>query len=213
MGGAVIRQSEAVISPEILQKGLQSYIHKFQFSNANYQQLLDEIQNAVDETELKDWCGEAFNVTNFMNLWLNQEGHPCLNVDYLNGTFLITQNVQNGTNEKLWPLPVFVQLNNNQKRIYWSAPNYVCKNNRILPKTLKIKTDVLFVNRDILSVASTYYSTKAIQVIVDALTTFTTNLQLLPASLHAFINDVFFSAVKNGTPKAHLKNILSRIYG
>uniref|UniRef100_A0AC34GSD8 Aminopeptidase n=1 Tax=Panagrolaimus sp. ES5 TaxID=591445 RepID=A0AC34GSD8_9BILA len=190
MGGAVIRQLEAVITPEVLQKGLQRYIKKYRSSNANYQQLLDEIQSSVDATDLKDWCEEPFNVTSFMNLWLNQKGHPYLNIDYVNRTFLITQHVQNGTDEKLWPLPIFVQFANNQNRLFWSAPNYVCNNGDTLPKTLKIRSSALFINRDTLAVTKAYYSKSAIEVIVDALTSFTTNLQLSPASLYQFFSDI-----------------------
>uniref|UniRef100_A0AC34GK39 Peptidase M1 membrane alanine aminopeptidase domain-containing protein n=1 Tax=Panagrolaimus sp. ES5 TaxID=591445 RepID=A0AC34GK39_9BILA len=118
MGGAVIRQLKAVITPEVLQKGLQRYIPKYRSSNTNYQQFLGEIQRSIDETELKDWCGEPFNVISFMNLWLNQKGHPYLNLDFVDETFLITLHIQNGTYEKLQPLLTFVHFENNQNSMF-----------------------------------------------------------------------------------------------
>ena len=119
-GGAAIRQLAAVISAETLRKGLQNYLVKYKFSNANYMQLLAEIQDAVSGTDLKDWCGENFNVFKFMDLWLTQRDHPILEVGFEDGYYLIRQDAPN-ENERFWAVPLFTQGVNGKRKLFWSA--------------------------------------------------------------------------------------------
>uniref|UniRef100_A0A914QWM2 Peptidase M1 membrane alanine aminopeptidase domain-containing protein n=1 Tax=Panagrolaimus davidi TaxID=227884 RepID=A0A914QWM2_9BILA len=187
-GGAVLRQLEAVISPKIFQKSIQNYIKTFAYSNANTANFIQKIQESVDEANLKDWCGEALNVSKFMDLWLNQKSIPELLTDCVNGSFSITQKVYNGNSP--WPLPVFVQYENDKNDMVWLAPGYVCQDGRKLRETEILQTSEVFINRDLLSIARMEYSLSAVNAIYNALIS-NKNLQISPVSLKIFHDQIW----------------------
>uniref|UniRef100_A0AC34GSU2 Aminopeptidase N n=1 Tax=Panagrolaimus sp. ES5 TaxID=591445 RepID=A0AC34GSU2_9BILA len=188
-GGAILRQLEAVISPEVFQKAIQRYIKTFAYSNVNSKDFIQKIQESVDETDLKDWCGESFNVTSFMNLWLNEIGIPYLNIDYVNGTFEITQTDIHNRVKASWPLPLFVQYENDKTEMIWLAPDYLCADGTKLPATKSIKTFALFINPDLLSLTEMIYNPKSSEAVYKALLS-NKNFQLSPASIAVFYEQV-----------------------
>ncbi|NLR93673.1 M1 family metallopeptidase [Flammeovirga agarivorans] len=63
----VMAQLEKVVGPENMQKALQSYLSKYAFSNATFDQLIAEISTASG-LELKEWADS----------WVKKEGMPLL---------------------------------------------------------------------------------------------------------------------------------------
>uniref|UniRef100_A0A914PTX1 Aminopeptidase n=1 Tax=Panagrolaimus davidi TaxID=227884 RepID=A0A914PTX1_9BILA len=211
-GGAVLRQLEAVISPKVFQKSIQNYIKTFAYSNANTANFIQKIQESVDEANLKDWCGEALNVSKFMDLWLNQKSIPELLTDYVNGSFSITQKVYNGNSP--WPLPVFVHYENNKNDMVWLAPGYVCQDGRELPATEILQTSEVFINRDLLSIAKMVYSLSAVNAIYNALIS-NKNLQISPVSLKIFHDQIWkmgnYNEIFNHQKSAEILDIYNNL--
>ncbi|KAM9376141.1 aminopeptidase Ey-like [Pholidichthys leucotaenia] len=80
-GASVLRMLSDFLTEPVFQKGLQSYLKTFEFGNANYTDLWDHLQMAVDETstEIPD------TVHNIMNTWVLQMGFPVVTITTTTG--------------------------------------------------------------------------------------------------------------------------------
>ncbi|NXE69940.1 AMPN Aminopeptidase, partial [Calcarius ornatus] len=81
-GASVLRMLSSFLSEEIFKEGLQSYLHKFSYSNTIYADLWVHLQQAVDRNKvpLPD------NISNIMDRWTLQMGFPVVTVDTRSGT-------------------------------------------------------------------------------------------------------------------------------
>ncbi|RWS30597.1 endoplasmic reticulum aminopeptidase 2-like isoform X3 [Leptotrombidium deliense] len=131
-GAALIRMLQNFLSTDILRLGLTMYLNKFQFRNAETQDLWKCFTDAVPNSSI--------NVTAVMERWVRQKGFPVINVKsdrnkiYLNQKRFLSSPANAETMEEndfppfayQWIIPVTIITNKNYKahRLVWfSSPN------------------------------------------------------------------------------------------
>lgn len=123
-GAAVLRMLSEFLSEDLFKKGLQSYLHAFQYKNTVYNDLWDHLQKAVDAEvgfKLPD------TIKRIMDTWTLQMGFPVLTVDTTTGAvsqkhFLLDPD---STVERpsefgyTWIVPVSWMTSDNSAGMYW----------------------------------------------------------------------------------------------
>uniref|UniRef100_A0A183BZM7 Peptidase_M1 domain-containing protein n=1 Tax=Globodera pallida TaxID=36090 RepID=A0A183BZM7_GLOPA len=81
-GASVLRMIRAVMGEEHFKKGLNIYLTRFKYRNAEHTDLWDALTEAVPEG-MKDWKGNNFSVKQFARQWTEQTGYPIVQVQRL----------------------------------------------------------------------------------------------------------------------------------
>uniref|UniRef100_F1KR19 Thyrotropin-releasing hormone-degrading ectoenzyme n=1 Tax=Ascaris suum TaxID=6253 RepID=F1KR19_ASCSU len=116
-GASLLHMLSNTISARVLQLGLQQYLKKYQYSNANDVQLWAEITEAARNQNVLDWNGNLLNVQELMDPWIYQATYPVLKVTNRGGTVTYTQEpfitdtsaLQSSRFNFTWIIPVFSQ--------------------------------------------------------------------------------------------------------
>ncbi|KAL3101234.1 hypothetical protein niasHT_027990 [Heterodera trifolii] len=78
-GASVLRMIRAVMGEEHFKKGLNIYLTRFKYRNAEHSDLWDALTEAVPEG-MKDWKGDKFSVKQFARQWTERTGFPIVQV-------------------------------------------------------------------------------------------------------------------------------------
>jgi len=103
-GGCVLKMLESFVSEKNFRAGLQKYLKKFSYKNAEGNDLWDEIGRAA-----------KMPVRSMINSWLKQTGFPLVDVQKQGSHLILSQKrfilEKNGTAKGLWEIPVVVNDN------------------------------------------------------------------------------------------------------
>uniref|UniRef100_A0A914HL42 Aminopeptidase n=1 Tax=Globodera rostochiensis TaxID=31243 RepID=A0A914HL42_GLORO len=147
-GASILRMIRAVMGEEHFKKGLNIYLTRFKYRNAEHTDLWDALTEAVPEG-MKDWKGDNFSVKQFARQWTEQTGYPIVQVQRLDDRRVqlsqqrfrmdpdareMPEAVQNSS---VWEVPVWWSLNGKSEPMEW------LKDNCILNAT---DSDVLVIN-------------------------------------------------------------------
>ncbi|TKR70402.1 hypothetical protein L596_022435 [Steinernema carpocapsae] len=177
-GGSVLRMLRQVIGDTAFQNGLQSYIAKYKFQNANHSMLFNELTSAAADQGILDWCNRLIDVNHFMDPWMLQQNFPLISVTH-NGDYETLTQASFSDPSKLppspynysWPVPVFYQGDPQVKHLQlaWIIPSYEnnCPDPAIEPKYRAGKFQLN--NADSWTFARVKYDDDSFQAILKAL--------------------------------------------
>ncbi|CAL2036943.1 unnamed protein product [Caenorhabditis brenneri] len=77
-GASMLRMLSDTLGPLYFQQGIQNYLKKMSYSNARDIDLLTSLTEVAKANNIKDWCGNPLNVTDFMQPYLHQTNHPLI---------------------------------------------------------------------------------------------------------------------------------------
>uniref|UniRef100_A0A1I8C2U7 Peptidase_M1 domain-containing protein n=1 Tax=Meloidogyne hapla TaxID=6305 RepID=A0A1I8C2U7_MELHA len=90
-GASVLRMIRAVMGEKSFKSGLNIYLNRFKYQNAEHSDLWDALTEAVPQN-LLDSTGQPFNVKNFAKYWTEQTGFPVVQVKRISpNKVLLTQ--------------------------------------------------------------------------------------------------------------------------
>nr|CAD2203580.1 unnamed protein product [Meloidogyne enterolobii] len=90
-GASVLRMIRSVMGEESFKNGLNIYLNRFKYHNAEHSDLWDALTEAVPQ-HLLDSEGQPFNVKNFAKYWTEQTGFPVVQVKRISpNKVLLTQ--------------------------------------------------------------------------------------------------------------------------
>lgn len=82
-GGAVLKMLNFTLTKPNFLKGLQNYLHMYQYSNAKHNNLWQAL-TMYGTNGVSDWNNQPLNVTTFLNPWVEQMGFPLVSfIHYL----------------------------------------------------------------------------------------------------------------------------------
>lgn len=122
-GASVLRMLSSFLTENLFKKGLSSYLHTFQYSNTNYLDLWEHLQQAVNnQTAVK----LPASVRTIMDRWILQMGFPVITVNTSTGEiyqqhFLLDPNskpTRPSDFNYLWIAPI-PYLKNGKEYHYW----------------------------------------------------------------------------------------------
>ncbi len=103
-GGAVLNMLEGYVGSEVFRKGLNVYLKKNAYSNAEKYDLWNSIGAAAKSS------GRRLAVSEVAQSWIDNKGYPMLAVRKSNGDYRITQNrfrlLDRGADKTTWLVPV-----------------------------------------------------------------------------------------------------------
>ncbi|EGT50985.1 hypothetical protein CAEBREN_05705 [Caenorhabditis brenneri] len=77
-GASMLRMLSDTLGPLVFQQGIRNYLKKMSYSNARDIDLLSSLTEVAKANNIKDWCGNPLNVTDFMQPYLHQTNHPLI---------------------------------------------------------------------------------------------------------------------------------------
>lgn len=103
-GAAVLRMLEQYLGPAVFQRGIQHYLQKHAYANAETTDLWDAIESASGEPTRR-----------IMDSWIFQAGYPLVSVDLVDGRLRLAQQRflylnEGGTPDMLWQVPVMLRM-------------------------------------------------------------------------------------------------------
>ncbi|MDE1864835.1 MAG: M1 family metallopeptidase, partial [Candidatus Micrarchaeota archaeon] len=101
-GGSVLYMLEDYVGKDIFRKGLNIYLKKHAYSNAEREDLWKAIQAAAD------MAGKRLEVSSVMQAWVTKVGHPIVEVKKSKNGFVLTQKrfTLLADMEGIWPIPM-----------------------------------------------------------------------------------------------------------
>ena len=114
-GGSILRMIHHYMGDEKFRAGLTSYLEKFQYGNAEGNDLWTELERSSD-----------LKISSIMNNWINQSGFPIIEVNYDRNTLKLEQQqflLSGAKSEKLWKIPVFIQTEKGEIKILMEDKN------------------------------------------------------------------------------------------
>jgi aminopeptidase N len=133
-GSGLFRMLSNLLGPTIFQNALRDYLNKYKFSTATHIQLFEAMNEIVNQTGIKDWCGKTLNVTKFMEPWLIQPHYPLLTVTYdpTSHSYFVDQRPFIPRDQLYpqdfpysWPIPFYAkQVTTGPLKQYWSNRYY-----------------------------------------------------------------------------------------
>ncbi|VDM98786.1 unnamed protein product [Thelazia callipaeda] len=125
-GAAVIRMVESTVGSEVFQMGLNHYLLKFAYSNAEKKDLLNCFSKIFKATNYRHY--DPFSIANvtasdYIDSWIYQRGFPLLKVRQSGNYFEIGQKIFDFDNSTefastQWNVPIFIQKNGRDE-LYW----------------------------------------------------------------------------------------------
>ncbi|UMM24352.1 hypothetical protein L5515_004620 [Caenorhabditis briggsae] len=77
-GASMLRMLSDVLGPVYFKEGIRDYLNKMKYSNARNIDLMSTLTDTAKANDIKDWCGNLLNVTDFMAPYLHQTNHPLI---------------------------------------------------------------------------------------------------------------------------------------
>jgi len=78
-GASVLHMLRNILGKEDFEKGLNIYLNRYAYSNAEHVDLWNTLTKAVSDS-LTDWSGNKFDVDDFAKKWTEQMGYPVVSV-------------------------------------------------------------------------------------------------------------------------------------
>ncbi|KAE9554353.1 hypothetical protein FO519_002412 [Halicephalobus sp. NKZ332] len=78
-GASILRMLSNILGEENFKKGLNIYLNRYAYSNAEHVDLWNALTEAVPDS-LRDWNGKKFDVDEFAKKWTEQMGYPVVTV-------------------------------------------------------------------------------------------------------------------------------------
>uniref|UniRef100_A0A915AP34 Peptidase M1 membrane alanine aminopeptidase domain-containing protein n=1 Tax=Parascaris univalens TaxID=6257 RepID=A0A915AP34_PARUN len=128
-GATVLRMVESTIGVNVFRRGLNPYLLKFAYSNADKNDFLASFALIFDESECREdaFVPSNFTVSDFIDSWIYQPGFPLLEVHRTTEHFEISQTIFDADGNTVfanlqWKVPIF--LGRGDKRsIIWLREN------------------------------------------------------------------------------------------
>uniref|UniRef100_A0A914C589 Aminopeptidase N n=1 Tax=Acrobeloides nanus TaxID=290746 RepID=A0A914C589_9BILA len=126
-GGAVLRMLAATLGADNFQKGMQRYLDRYKFGNADHVQYFEVMTEIAHEANLMNWCNESLDVNQLMNNWVTQVHFPALRVSYdpiyqlyevYQEPYLPNEYLPSGYNYT-WNIPIQIISGDNNKQLIW----------------------------------------------------------------------------------------------
>ncbi len=114
-GGTVLHMLEKYVGETIFKKGLHNYLKKYEYDNAEGNELWDVIDEVARSSKKK------VDVAGFATAWITQPGHPLVDVDIVKDKIKLLQNrfsisgILKGS--KTWPIPLDYTIGSDKKVI------------------------------------------------------------------------------------------------
>lgn len=111
-GGSVLRMLESFLSPKVFQKGVQNYLNKFKYKNAEAKDLwehLDEVSSAP--------------VKKIMTSWITQPGFPVVDCKLSNNLLYIKQSSINPKQKATWQIPIVLKTDKKTTKLLLDKPS------------------------------------------------------------------------------------------
>ncbi|KAH7711631.1 peptidase family M1 containing protein, partial [Aphelenchoides avenae] len=151
-GGSVLRMIRAIMGEENFKKGLNIYLNRYKYGNAEHQNLWTALSEAVPN-DLKDWSGEKFDVNEFAKFWTKQMGYPVIEVKRvdddtvelcqkrfkLDETAVEKTKFKNAKYWYKWDVPIWYTINGTKQDMIWLHENADLKINK--SATLVVNSD------------------------------------------------------------------------
>ncbi|KAM3958518.1 aminopeptidase N [Aphomia sociella] len=194
-GSNLIRMLNHTITEDLFHKGLVLYLNKWQYTNAEENDLWESMSKATDVLpEFKD-----LSLVEFMNSWTRQAGYPVVNVkrNYETGEVEFRQTLFTSTKEpyqnmvdQIWHIPIsYTALNLTHGSDDWTAKPKIWLNDRAKTFTLPINdSEALYVNVDAVGYYRVNYDKKNWELLSTALKSGHVNNPIMKAQL---IDDAF----------------------
>ncbi|KAI1719438.1 peptidase family m1 domain-containing protein [Ditylenchus destructor] len=131
-GASVLRMIRAVMGEEYFKKGLNIYLNRYKYKNAEHADLWNALTEAVPEN-LTDWSGNKFDVNEFAKPWTQQMGYPVVEVRRLDEKRIeLTQKrfkldesalekpkFRNAKYWYKWDVPIWHNVNGTERDMVW----------------------------------------------------------------------------------------------
>ncbi|KHN87439.1 Aminopeptidase N [Toxocara canis] len=128
-GATVLRMVESTIGADVFRRGLNPYLRKFAYSNADKNDFLASFSLIFNESDHREdaFVSSNFSVSDFIDSWIYQPGFPLLEVRRTRGHFEISQNIfdvdENPAFANLqWKVPIFVGRGE-KRSVLWLKEN------------------------------------------------------------------------------------------
>uniref|UniRef100_A0A915D473 Aminopeptidase N n=1 Tax=Ditylenchus dipsaci TaxID=166011 RepID=A0A915D473_9BILA len=172
-GASVLRMIRAVMGEEYFKKGLNIYLNRYKYSNAQHADLWNALTEAVPDS-LKDWTGNKFNVDEFAKPWTEQMGYPVVEVKRLDEhrveltqkRFKLDENAlerpkfRNAKYWYKWDVPIWYNVNGTERDMVWLHESNILKVD---------ENEVFVVNSESNGFYRVQYSKKTLDRITDQL--------------------------------------------
>jgi len=130
-GASVLRMLSNVLGEENFKKGLNIYLNRYAYSNAEHIDLWHALTEAVPDS-LKDWNGNKFDVDEFAKKWTEQMGYPVISVATTDDGVILTQKrfkLDESSEESpkfknpkywyKWDVPIWYTINGTSQPMTW----------------------------------------------------------------------------------------------
>uniref|UniRef100_A0A914V3A9 Aminopeptidase n=1 Tax=Plectus sambesii TaxID=2011161 RepID=A0A914V3A9_9BILA len=131
-GGTVLRMMDHLVGREPFRRGLNLYLSKFNYSNADHLDLWAALSEEVPES-VTDWNGERLDLTNFAASWTEQMGYPVVEVTRVDDSkvqlkqkrFKLDENAlekerfRNPVHGYKWDIPIWHQVDGQDRPMKW----------------------------------------------------------------------------------------------
>ncbi|XP_022127003.2 aminopeptidase N isoform X1 [Pieris rapae] len=198
-GANLIRMLNHTISQELFLKGLAIYLEKWQYQNAEENDLWQSMSEAtVNDTFLKD-----VSLVKFMNSWTRQAGYPVLFVrrDYTNGQVLFEQRLftsaktpYKSMEKQIWQIPITYASSFTPSEKWSYEPKVWLKDKSVTTKIPLNDSEALYVNIGAIGYYRVNYDQKNWELLSKALKAGNINEPIAKAQL---IDDAFNLAKAN----------------
>lgn len=131
-GASILRMIMAVMGEEYFKKGVNIYLNRYKYSNAEHKDLWNALTEAVP-SNLVDWSGKRFDVGEFAGHWTEQMGYPVIvvkridsqRVEVTQERFKLDENAlekpkfRNAKYWYKWDVPLWYSLNGTEQKMIW----------------------------------------------------------------------------------------------
>ena len=136
-GSSVIKMLENWMGEVTFQKGIKSYLKKYEYNNAETVDLWEELDKARDNNEIK--------IKDLMDSWVSRDGFPMVSVMEHKDKLILTQKRFTKGYEKLdspWPIPLSIKWYNTNNTTNSNSSNLNNSNEKV-EKILFDKTEMI----------------------------------------------------------------------
>jgi tricorn protease interacting factor F2/3 len=129
-GASVLRMIEAYMGAEDFRKGIENFLNRHKFSNAEG----NDFWNALEEIH-------GNKLKTIANEWIRKPGYPVITVTLNKGKLALKQErfLLSGTAEDVWPIPVVMKLNREYRKLLFNKKEETIDVENV--ESLKINAD------------------------------------------------------------------------
>ncbi|KAE9547318.1 hypothetical protein FO519_009470, partial [Halicephalobus sp. NKZ332] len=130
-GGSFLRMLKNILGEDNFKKGLNIYLNRYAYSNAEHKDLFQALNEAVPDS-LRDWSGQKLDVDDFAKKWTEQMGYPVVTVSTTKNGVKLTQKrfKMDETSEESpklrnpkywykWDIPIWYTIDGSRQPMTW----------------------------------------------------------------------------------------------